>query len=194
MNLARVIPSARVDFKAAKQYSRRWLGWVGEDIAVMQMRKLAAVWADAVADVPYYMNLVAAGKASSAIQVLDQTTFQDNEKKFTRLSGSCDQFIQTVGSTSNPIRFGIRQNKGRPQRILQQTTWIKYGYQFGAEIFPIWVHSHLIGTAWPRAVSSQCSDHRCRIWRGSYFELATSCISAPFIHQLTLFLRFSLHR
>ena len=128
----------------------------------MQLQQLANIWADAVTDVPYYRDLVSAGKAPrriaswadfSEIPVLDRATFRENENAFLRLSEPPDQFMQTAGSTGNPIRFGVWKNEGRPQRVVKQATWIKCGYQLGAEIFLIWGHSHLLGTGWRRWVN-----------------------------------------
>src|SRR5450631_4027149 len=124
MNLARMIPAARSDFAAANAYLRRWPKWTGHDIAAMQLQQLADIWADAVTDVPYYRNLVSAGKAPrriaswadfSEIPVLDRATIRENENAFVRLSEPPDQFMQTAGSTGNPIRFGVWKNEGRPQ-------------------------------------------------------------------------------
>lgn len=162
MKLARAIPSARADFKAATQYLSRWPEWPGEDIASMQLRKLSAIWADAIEDVPYYRNMVAEGRAPSqigswldfaAIPVLDRATFREHEANFVRLSGPPNAFMQTAGSTGNPIRFGVWQDEGRPQRIVKQATWIKCGYELGSEILLIWGHSHLLGTGWRRWVN-----------------------------------------
>jgi phenylacetate-CoA ligase len=157
MNIARWLPSARSDFRAASAYREGGSRHAAEDIAALQLRTVAAVWADAVRDVPYYRDLAAAGDAPReiaswadfrAIPVLERATVRDNEHRFIRLSGKPDQFMQTAGSTGNPIRFGVRASEGRPQRIVKQAAWIEAGWTLGDEILLIWGHAHLLGTGW----------------------------------------------
>lgn len=157
MNLARWLPSARADFEAADAYRRQWSGQATDLIAERQLGKIAAVWTDAVRDIPYYRDLVAAGRAPrevaswadfQAIPILERAVVRDDESRFIRLSGKPDQFMQTAGSTGNPLRFGVGANEGHPQRVVKQAAWIEAGWRLGEEIVLIWGHSHLLGTGW----------------------------------------------
>lgn len=162
MNLARVIPAARADFAAASEYLRKRDRDSAGKITAMQFERVRAVWADAVADVPFYSRLAAEGKAPRqidswddfrSIPVLDRATIRENEGQFIRRSGAPHQYMQTAGSTGNPIRFGVWRGEGAPQRIVKQATWIECGYRLGDAILLIWGHSHLLGTGWRRWVN-----------------------------------------
>ena len=162
MNLAKIIPAARQDFAAASMYLRHKSERTIEEIVASQLKQIARVWEDAVADVPYYAQLVSAGNAPdkivtwadfAAIPILDRATIRENERQFIRASGPPDGFMQTAGSTGNPIRFGVQHSEGRPQRVVKQATWIECGYQLGADLVLIWGHSHLLGAGWRRWVN-----------------------------------------
>jgi phenylacetate-CoA ligase len=162
LNLARVIGATRADFEAAQRYLTCWPTRSGEDIGAMQIRRLAAAWSDAVSDVPYYRDLVTAGKAPAAITswadfeaipVLDRATVRNDEHAFIRLSGRPHHFVQTAGSTGNPIHLGVGRHEGRPQRIVKQAAWIRCGYELGSNMLLIWGHSHLLGTGWRRWIN-----------------------------------------
>lgn len=162
MNLAKIIPATRRDFCAASEYLRRQPAQQGGEIEAMQLQKVCAIWADAVADVPYYARLVSERKAPRAvgswadfksIPILDRAMIRDNEKEFVRFSRAPGTFMQTAGSTGNPIRFGVWQDEGGPQRIVKQAAWIEAGYKLGADLVLIWGHSHLLGTGWRRWVN-----------------------------------------
>lgn len=159
MNLARIIPAARADFAAAGEYLRqRERGGAGR-VSALQLERVRAIWADAVADVPFYGRLAAEGKAPRRIEswddfrsipALDRATIRDHQDQFIRRSSPPDQYMQTAGSTGNPIRFGVWHDEGAPQRIVKQATWIECGYQLGDSLLLIWGHSHLLGTGWRR--------------------------------------------
>jgi phenylacetate-coenzyme A ligase PaaK-like adenylate-forming protein len=162
MNLARIIPVARADFAAASEYLRRRDRDGAEGTSGMQLDCVRAVWADAVADVPFYARLASEGKAPRRIEswddfrsipVLDRGTIRENQEQFIRRSSPPDQYMQTAGSTGNPIRFGVWGDEGAPQRIVKQATWIECGYRLGDSILLLWGHSHLLGSGWRRWVN-----------------------------------------
>lgn len=162
MNLARIIPAARADFAAAGEYLRIRDRDDAGQISTMQFDRVRAIWDDAVADVPFYGRLAAEGKAPRQIKswddfhsipVLDRATIRENQDQFIRRSSPPDQYMQTAGSTGNPIRFGVWRDEGAPQRIVKQATWIECGYRLGDTILLIWGHSHLLGTGWRRWVN-----------------------------------------
>lgn len=162
MNFAASIPSLRADYAAAGRYLERWPARDEAAIAPMQLAMLAPLWRDAVADVPYYRDLVAAGRAPAAIStwddylaipVLERAALQAAPERFMRLSGAPDSFMQTAGSTGNPIRFGVWSDEARPQRVAKQATWMRCGYRLGDDIVLAWGHSHLLGTGARRWVN-----------------------------------------
>ncbi|HYB94346.1 MAG TPA: hypothetical protein VEC39_05205 [Vicinamibacterales bacterium] len=122
-----------------------------------QLEALKVVWADAVADVPYYRHLVASGRAPAtittwadvrAIPELTREAFQRNPDAFVRRSGAPLTFLKTAGSTGTPIRVGINQAERDLMRIVKVSAWQGFGYTPDSRLFLIWGHSHLLGTGW----------------------------------------------
>ena len=125
-----------------------------------QQRQLVAVgevWADAVADIPHYAELVATGRAPKEIRswgdfgrlpVLTREALQDRPGSFLRRSGPPDAFIKTAGSTGTPLRIGLNQAERDWMRIVKLEAWQTLGYVPGSRLFLIWGHSHLLGTGW----------------------------------------------
>jgi phenylacetate-coenzyme A ligase PaaK-like adenylate-forming protein len=162
MRFAASIPRLRADFGAAERYLREWPPRDESRIAEMQLALLAPLWRDAVIDVPYYRDLVAAGKAPAtisswrdyfAIPLLERAALQAAPDRFARLSGPPDSYMQTAGSTGNPIRFGVWTDESRRQRVAKLATWIRCGYRLGDDIVLAWGHSHLLGTGMRRWVN-----------------------------------------
>lgn len=159
MNASRFIPSLLREYKQAAAYLRQMEVWSTGLTADLQLKKLRQVWQDCVADVPYYTELVACGKAPRVInqwedfQCIPELTrqqLQDFPEKFQRRSGPPDFKRMTGGSTGNPVHFGMWQSEERVLRQLKLVLWIRAGYQLDSRLFLIWGHSHLLGTGWRR--------------------------------------------
>lgn len=149
----------RHQFAAATRYSQALAAWDGSQTAAIQLRKLQAVWEDCVRDVPYYMDLVAAGNAPrkisswndfNGIPVLDRAMLKENASAFQRLSGPPDSYVSTAGSTGQPVKVGQWRFEAAPLRIAKLVPWIRLGYSPDSRIYLIWGHSHLLGTGWRR--------------------------------------------
>jgi phenylacetate-CoA ligase len=145
----------RRDFRAADARSlpaasaRDWANW--------QLLAMRQVWADAVADIPHYAQLVAAGRAPReirtwddcrAIPVLTRQDIQNQPSAFLRRSGPPEGFSITAGSTGTPLRLGTNQAERDRMRIVKLAAWQEFGYGPSSRLFLIWGHSHLLGTGW----------------------------------------------
>lgn len=159
MNLGRYLPKARRDYAAALDYRRVLDAQDEARVAEMQLCKVQEVWRDAVADVPYYGNLVREGRAPAeitswddfrAIPELTREILQDRPAEFVRRSGAPDLTRMTGGSTGNPIKFGVWTREDEVIRMLKLVLWARTGYRPGDRLFLIWGHGHLLGTGWRR--------------------------------------------
>jgi len=159
MNLGRFLPKARRDYAAALDYRRVLDTQDAAGVAEMQLTKLQEVWRDAVADVPYYDNLVREGRAPAeiaswedfrAIPELTRKILQDRPAEFVRRSGAPDLKRMTGGSTGNPVKFGVWSSEDEVIRMLKLVLWARTGYLLGDRLFLIWGHGHLLGTGWRR--------------------------------------------
>ena len=101
-----------------------------------QLESLQRLWVDAVADVPYYISLVASGRAPAeirswrdfeALPVLTRQIIQDRPRDFMRNSGPPDDFAKTAGSTGTPLRIGVNQAERDLMRIVKLTSWQQFG-------------------------------------------------------------------
>jgi phenylacetate-CoA ligase len=129
----------------------------------LQLAALREVWADAVADVPYYADLVAAGDAPkqlrswqdvAAIPVLTRQAFQDRPAAFVRRSGPADSVMKTAGSTGTPIHLGMNQSERDLMRIVKLSAWQELGYRPDSRLFIMWGHIHLLGTDVSRVINT----------------------------------------
>jgi phenylacetate-coenzyme A ligase PaaK-like adenylate-forming protein len=132
------------------------------DQSIWQLAAVARVWADAVADVPYYAELVAAGAAPAAIRswadlrslpVLTRQLLQDQPRQFVRRSAPPHAFMRTAGSTGTPLQIGMNQTERDLMRVVKLVEWQASGYGPGCRLFLIWGHAHLLGTGWRRTVN-----------------------------------------
>jgi phenylacetate-CoA ligase len=132
-------------------------------LAALQLQRLQSIWADAVADLPYYAALVAKGAAPAvirtwddvaAIPVLTRQAFQEHPGGFVRRSAPARGVIKTAGSTGTPIQFGMNQAERDLMRIVKLAAWQELGYQPGSRLFLLWGHSHLLGERVSRVINS----------------------------------------
>lgn len=135
------------------------------DAALIERRQLEGIrasWADAVADVPYYAQLVASGQAPAslrswsdvaAIPVLTRRLLQDRSSEFVRRSTPPASFMTTAGSTGTPLRIGMNQAERDLMRIVKLSAWQAFGYVPSSRLFLIWGHAHLLGTGWKGRVN-----------------------------------------
>lgn len=145
---------SRRDFLAATQ---RRLAAAPADLAAWQMAAVCRIWSDAIADVPYYGELVASGRAPReigswadfrSIPILTRQELQDRPASFLRRSEPPDGFAVTAGSTGTPLRVGMNQAERDRMRIVKLAAWQEFGYTPSSRLFLIWGHSHLLGTGW----------------------------------------------
>lgn len=132
----------------------------GETVVSWPHRQLASlrdVWADAVADVPYYRRLVNAKSAPAriadwsdlqSIPVLTRQLVQDHSGEFIRDSAAPQSFVKTAGSTGEPVCIGMNQPERDLMRIVKLAEWQSLGYTESSRLFLIWGHGHLLGTGW----------------------------------------------
>ena len=159
MNFSPLIPRLRREFQQAQRYWADWPQWNEARIAQTQLRKLQAVWADAVADVPYYERLVASGAAPKeirswddfhALPELNRQIYQADPTAFVRRSRPYDRRGATAGTTGNPIQFGVWHSEDVTNRILKLVLWQRAGYTLDSRFLLLWGHTHLLGTGWRR--------------------------------------------
>src|SRR5438270_14100638 len=101
-----LFPKLRRDFAFAQE--RNWRFPTKEsDVSGAQWEDLRTVWADCVADVPYYRELVDSGRSPrtlaswedfQGLPILTRRILQDQAQQFMRESGPPDGFIKTAGS------------------------------------------------------------------------------------------------
>jgi phenylacetate-coenzyme A ligase PaaK-like adenylate-forming protein len=129
----------------------------GATLAATQLRAIQRCWADAIADVPYYSQQVASGRAPSVIEswrdvaslpILTRRDLQDQPEQFLRKSGPPAGFMTTAGSTGTPLRMGMNQTERDLMRVVKLSAWQSYGYDRSSRLFLIWGHAHLLGTGW----------------------------------------------
>jgi len=154
-------PTIPADIAAARAYNDRLKTWSADEIAALQLQKVAAAWEDCVKDIPYYQKLVASGSAPKAIRswdefrqipILEKAYFRKNQADFIRVSGPPHHFMQTAGSTGIPMKFGVTADESKPLRVAKLVLWIRNGYEQGSPMLLIWGHSHLLGTGFKRIV------------------------------------------
>ncbi len=147
------------DYQSALEYHTKLNAWKPDDIPPMQLAKLAAIWADAINDVPYYRKLVESAAAPreitswadfKKIPVLTKQYLRANLPEFIRISGPPDKFMQTAGSSGLPVKLGVWKKENVHIRVAKLVPWIINGYHLGDPVFLVWGHSHLLGTGWRR--------------------------------------------
>ena len=147
----------RADFRSALDRRRRIESDQGVNWSQRQLDSVSRLWADAVADIPYYAGLVDCGVVPaklrtwgdfSTIPILTRQILQDRAAEFVRNSGPPDGYTMTAGSTGTPLRLGMNQQCRDLMRIVKLTAWMEFGYTPAERLFLIWGHSHLLGTGW----------------------------------------------
>ena len=165
--IAQVIsPRVRRDMLAARARLHRSDTSSG-DVAKAQLAAVASQWADAVADVPYYSQLVSAGNAPAAITswrdfqqlpILTRQQLQEHPHLFQRRSGRPDGYTNTAGSTGTPLRIGMNRHERELMRVVKLSEWQAGGYTSSSRLFLIWGHAHLFGSGW-RARANHLARH-----------------------------------
>jgi len=127
-----------------------------------QLDAFRAVWADAVADVPYFADLVASHRAPAEVRtwdevrnlpVLTRQALQDHRQAFVRRSGPPDSVMKTAGSTGTPIHVGMNQAERDLMRTVKLAAWQELGYTADSRLFIMWGHVHLLGSGLSRAIN-----------------------------------------
>jgi len=128
-----------------------------------QLSDIARIWADAVADVPYFAQLVADRRAPAAVRswddfrtipVLTRQALQDQREQFIRRSGPPDGYVNTAGSTGTPLRIGMSRRERDLLRVVKLAEWQALGYRPSSRLFLIWGHQHLLGSGWQADVGA----------------------------------------
>jgi phenylacetate-coenzyme A ligase PaaK-like adenylate-forming protein len=152
-----LLRSAKEQFAEAQRRRETLARITDAEIPDRQMESLRRIWSDAVNDIPYYASLVADGRAPGTITawdelrdipVLDRPILQQHPELFVRKSAAPDGYTRTAGSTGDPIRIGMNQAERDLMRVVKLSAWQDLGYTYGARLFLIWGHSHLLGTGW----------------------------------------------
>ena len=160
-----------------------------------QLARLREVWADAVADVPYYAALVDRRQAPrelrawddvAALPVLTRQILQDQAEAFVRRSGPPASIMKTAGSTGTPIQIGMNQAERDLMRIVKLAAWQEMGYQPESRLFIMWGHVHLLGSGLTRLVTTtkrSVADRMLGYRRVNAYRLSPE-ICAQFAEQL----------
>lgn len=163
-----------------------------------QLDAIRAVWADAVADVPYYAELVASHRVPAAIRswddvraipVLTRQALQDDRAAFIRRSGPPHSVMKTAGSTGTPIHIGMNQPERDLMRTVKLAAWQDLGYTPDSRLFIMWGHVHLLGSGLTRAVNHakrSVADRLLGYRRVNAYRLNPE-ICAAFAEQLIAF-------
>lgn len=131
-------------------------------VPARQLAAIRSVWADAVADVPYYTALVASHRAPAEIRtwedvrslpVLTRQVLQDERAAFIRRSAPPGSVMTTAGSTGTPIQIGMDQAERDLMRTVKLAAWQGLGYTSDSRLFIMWGHVHLLGAGWTRAIN-----------------------------------------
>jgi phenylacetate-coenzyme A ligase PaaK-like adenylate-forming protein len=127
------------------------------DWGVRHLEGVRRSWTDAVADVPYYASLVAAGEAPAHIATWDdfrrippltREILQRRQAEFIRRSAPPPSTVTTAGSTGTPLKIGVSAAERDLMRVVKLAEWMALGYEPGSRLFLIWGHGHLLGTGW----------------------------------------------
>jgi phenylacetate-coenzyme A ligase PaaK-like adenylate-forming protein len=170
--------------RTAAENLRRWDSTGSADIGLHQLRRLRAVWSDAVTHVPYYQRLVAGRAAPPSIESLEQF-FADvpplhrqdiiaSPELFVRTDRTPDEYRMTAGSTGNPLRIGVFDEEAGPPASDVLTGRMANGLESGDRIFLLWGHAHLLGTGIRgagRHAVRQCKDWLVGYHRSDAYKL-----------------------
>ena len=121
-----------------------------------QLHALRACWREAVANVPYYRNLVHSRQAPidfhnledyrSSVPILTRDVLMSRSGDFRR-SQAPDGVLMTAGSSGRPLRFGTwRADPVIHTGINQWVGRLRNGMSSDDRLFLLWGHSHLLGT------------------------------------------------
>src|SRR5690349_18817101 len=119
-------------FAAAEERTRTLSAIPDSEWPRRQLDALQQVWTDAVADVPYYAEMVASKRAPMALRnwddvravpVLTREHLQRQPDAFIRRSGPPATFLKTAGSTGTPIAVGMNQAERDLMRIVKVSAW-----------------------------------------------------------------------
>jgi phenylacetate-CoA ligase len=156
-----ILPKRRRDLAAAKR--RGHLKPVlPEEIQSQQFEALKRLWADAVADVPYYAALVDSGQAPRELEswsdfetlpVLTRQALKAAPEAFIRRSRAPEKYVKTAGSTGTPLKIGVDQAEAEIMRLVKLAAWQEFGYDAESRLFLIWGHLHLLGTRWRAGIN-----------------------------------------
>lgn len=133
--------------------------WRGERVAAMrefQLAKLRSLWTEAIANVPYYQDLVSSGQACRDFRSIDQFRAEvpvltremlGREAERFRRATPPHHYLATGGSTGTPVRLGCWKGEGVASAGLNQ--WVgrmANGMKFSDPVALIWGHIHLLGS------------------------------------------------
>jgi phenylacetate-CoA ligase len=152
----------RRDIRAAHARLRRPVE-TGTELERRQLSAISTIWSNAVADVPYFAQMVADKRAPSevrswtdvgAIPVLTRQALQDQRSAFVRRSGPPHGYVNTAGSTGTPLHIGMNAHERDLMRVVKLAEWQAFGYRASSRLFLIWGHQHLLGSGWRSGVNA----------------------------------------
>ncbi len=185
-----ISPKLGRDFQAA---TKRRLAESCNDSVNWEQRQLEflrPIWDNAVTDIPYYSDLVAAGNAPKkivswddfyALPVLSRQILQKQPNSFVRRSGPPDDFVKTAGSTGTPLKLGQNRAERDQMRIVKLAEWQQFGYKPNSRLFLIWGHSHLLGTGWRRSFNHL--RRKSADWLLGYCRVDAYCLNRQSCEQ-----------
>ena len=150
--IARLFKQAR--FAQAGNLLTKWLAFSESEVAGVQLERLKAVWQDAVANIPYYAEMVKRGEAPAQITSFEM--FRDAIAVSTRtaLKARSEQLLRrdpphhlsaTSGSMGNPFEFGMFNGEGEVNAVNQIVGQMASGLGIDDRTFWIWGHAYTLG-------------------------------------------------
>jgi phenylacetate-CoA ligase len=170
----------------ARQLQKEWRHADPDAAAKQQLHALQERWSEAVANVPYYGEMVTRGDAPQTIVSLDAFTRDvpvltrkdliDQRAMFQR-SVEPHHCLQTAGSTGEPLQFGCFKDEEAKHTGLQQ--WVarlSNGMSESSKLFLLWGHSHLLGTGAVGCIRDK--QRRAKDWLMGYKRVNAYLIDA----------------
>jgi phenylacetate-CoA ligase len=141
-------------FSQAERLLPKWLVCDEREVAATQLERLKQVWQDAVANIPYYAEMVKRGEAPAHITSF--AMFRETIPISTRaaLKAKSEQLLRrdpphhvlaTSGSTGNPFQLGVFRDEGEINAINQIAGQMANGLAIDDRTFWIWGHAYTLG-------------------------------------------------
>ena len=177
--------------RALQEGGRNWLYSSPEDLAAAQLRQLNDVWADAVANVPFYKwwkekhnlpDTIASLEDYAKWPVLRKSDLQAHPELVKRTTTRAFHMSVTGGATGEPLHFGTFPEQGL--RVSACMLMARAGLDFfpGDRVFLFWGHRHFYGHGFASKVKfffRQCKDRLNNTYRADACDL-----SMPYLEKM----------